>query len=137
MIGRPEWIDDPRFLDNVSRVANMDELKPLIEGWTTQHTVSELVERCLDTGVPAGPVYDASQIVRDEHILKDRDMFPVVHHPVIGDMHVNGDAVKLLETMPRVTRPAPLLGQDNVPVYGELAGLTPEQVEEYRRQGVV
>lgn len=137
VIGCPEWIGDQRFLDNVSRVANMDELKPLIEGWTVQHTVAELVDRCLEAGVPAGPVYDAAQIVRDKHIAKDRDMFPVIHHPVIGDMHVNGDAVKLLETMPRITRPAPLLGQDNVPVYGELAGLTPEQVEEYGRQGVV
>lgn len=137
VIHEPEWIDDERFRDNVSRVENMDSLKPLIESWTVQHRVKELVDQCLEAGVPAGPVYDVSQIVQDEHIAKDRDMFPVVRHPVIGDMHVNGDAVKLLGTMPHVTRPAPLLGQDNVPVYGEFAGLTPEQVEQYRGLGIM
>ena len=64
-------------------------------------------------------------------------MFPVVHHPVIGDMHVNGDAVKLMDTMPHVTRPAPLLGQDNLRVYAELAGLSAEDVEKYREAGIV
>lgn len=137
VIGKPEWICDERFRDNVSRVANMDALKPLIQEWTARHTVKELVDRCLEAGVPAGPVYDAGQILQDEHIVKDRDMFPLVHHPVIGDLHVNGDAVKLLDTMPHITRPAPLLGQDNEAVYGELAGLTPDQVAAYRERGVL
>lgn len=73
----------------------------------------------------------------DEHIVKDRNMFPIVHHPVIGDMHVNGDAVKLMETKPRITKPAPTLGEDNVSVYGEFAGLSEEIVKEYKEKGIV
>ena len=85
----------------------------------------------------SGPVYDVSQITRDPHIVEDREMFPVVHHPVIGDMHVNGDAIKLLETKPHVTRPAPTLGQDNEAVYGELCGLTPDQLVQYHERGII
>ena len=73
----------------------------------------------------------------DEAIVKDRNMFPIVHHPVIGDMHVNGDAVKLMETKPRITKPAPTLGEDNVSVYGEFAGLSEEIVKEYKEKGIV
>ena len=133
----PEWVTDERFLTNVSRVAHMDELKELIEQWSSQLEVKEIVDQMLAAGVPAGPVYDVSQIVKDEHIAGAREMFPVVHHPVIGDMHVNGDAVKLMDTMPHVTRPAPLLGQDNLRVYAELAGLSAEDVEKYREAGIV
>lgn len=133
----PEWVTDERFLTNVSRVAHMDELKELIEQWSSQLEVKEIVDQMLAAGVPAGPVYDVSQIVEDEHIAGAREMFPVVHHPVIGDMHVNGDAVKLMDTMPHVTRPAPLLGQDNLRVYAELAGLSAEDVEKYREAGIV
>lgn len=134
---RPAWLEDERFKDNISRVANVKALRALIEEWAGEHTVSEIVESCLANGVPAGPVYDVSQITRDPHIVEDREMFPVVHHPVIGDMHVNGDAIKLLETRPHVTRPAPTLGQDNTAVYGEFCGLTPEQVAQYRERGIL
>ena len=135
--GKPEWISDARYIDNVTRVAHFEELKVDIEAWAKDYSVSEIVDSCLANGVPAGPVYDVSQIVKDEHILKDRDMFPIVHHPVIGDMHVNGDAVKLMETKPHITKPAPTLGQDNVSVYGEFAGLSEETVKEYKEKGII
>ena len=135
--GHPEWIDDPRFLSNVLRVENMDELKILIEGWSRSCTVEEIVSMALDAGVPAGPVYDISQIVKDEHIAAARDMFPVVEHPVIGKMHVNGDAVKMTETAPRITKPAPLLGQDNEKIYGEFLGITRERLAGLKAEGVL
>lgn len=135
--GHPEWIDDPRFLSNVLRVENMDELKILIEGWSRNYTVEEIVSMALDAGVPAGPVYDISQIVKDEHIAAARDMFPVVEHPVIGKMHVNGDAVKMTETAPRITKPAPLLGQDNEKIYGEFLGITRERLAGLKVEGVL
>ena len=115
----------------------MDALKELIEGWSQQYTVDEIVDKMLNAGVPAGPVYDVSQIVKDEHIAQARDMFPVVHHPVIGDMHVNGDAVKLMDTMPHVTRPAPTLGQDNERVYHEMLGFSADEVKLLHQNGVI
>ena len=133
----PEWADDERFLSNALRVEHMDALKELIESWSCQYTVNEVVDKMLAAGVPAGPVYDVSQIVRDEHISKARDMFPVVHHPVIGDMHVNGDAVKLMDTMPHVTRPAPVLGQDNKQIYHEMLGLSDDQIADLQTNGVI
>ncbi|MBR0090800.1 MAG: CoA transferase [Lachnospiraceae bacterium] len=133
----PEWIGDERFKDNVSRVAHMDELKELIEACTMKHKTQELVDRCLKIGLPAGPVYDVGQIMKDPHIVEDREMFPLVKHPVVGELHVNGDAIKLMETMPHVTRPAPTLGADNERVYAEFAGLTKEQVDAYQAEGVM
>lgn len=134
---KPEWISDARYIDNVTRVAHFEELKVDIEAWAKDFTVTEIVDSCLANGVPSGPVYDVSQIVKDEHIVKDREMFPIVHHPVIGDMHVNGDAIKLMETKPHVTKPAPTLGEDNVSVYGEFGGLSEETLREYKEKGII
>lgn len=133
---KPEWVTDERFLTNVLRVEHMDELKELIEEWSVNFTVQELTDTALAAGVPAGPVYDVSQITKDAHIAVARDMFPAVHHPVIGDMHVNGNAVKMTDTMPRVTRPAPLLGEDNNRIYGEL-GITPARMVMLKEKGII
>jgi crotonobetainyl-CoA:carnitine CoA-transferase CaiB-like acyl-CoA transferase len=78
-----------------------------------------------------------SQVVKDAHIAEARGMFPIVSHPVIGDMHVNGTAIKLMETMPHVTRPAPVLGQDNEKIFGEFLGLTKEEITGLSERGIV
>lgn len=135
--GHTEWLTDPRFENNIIRTENAEELKVLIEDWSKQFTSGEIVEKCLNAGVPAGMVYDFSQVVADPHIVKDRGMFPVVEHPVIGKQVLNGDAIKMSDTMPHVYRPAPLLSADTESVLGELLGYTPEQVKGLRENQVV
>lgn len=137
VVNKPEWISDERFKNNMARVEHMDELKALIEDWTKDYTVDEIVEKVLAAGVPSGPVYDLSQIVKDEHIAGAREMFPIMHHPVIGDMPVNGDAVKLMETMPHVTKPSPLLGEDNERVFKEFLGYDSDKLAELKEKGVI
>ena len=64
-------------------------------------------------------------------------MFVPLEHPEIGPMRVNGNPVKLLDTMPEISQPAPALGQDNAEVYGELLGLEEEDLEQLRGLGVI
>ena len=90
------------------------------------------MEKCLKNGVPAGTVFDLSQVVKDEHIVKDRYMFPECDHPVIGKQLVNGDAIKMSETDPHIYRPAPLLGQDTDAVLTELLGMDEAKIAELR-----
>ncbi len=55
-IGAPELAGDPRFRTNDLRVANRDELRPLLEGRLQARTCAEWSERLASAGVPAGPV---------------------------------------------------------------------------------
>ena len=55
-IGAPELAGDPRFRTNDLRVANRDELRPLLEGRLRARTCAEWSERLASAGVPAGPV---------------------------------------------------------------------------------
>lgn len=135
--GHTEWLTDPKFENNLIRTENAESLKVLIEDWSKQYSSGEIVEKCLAAGVPAGVVYDFSQIVKDPHIVEDRGMFPVIEHPVIGTEVLNGDAIKMSETMPHVYRPAPLLSADTESVLGELLNYSQEQVKELRECKVV
>ncbi|WP_019134186.1 CaiB/BaiF CoA transferase family protein [Kallipyga massiliensis] len=132
-----EWVEDSRFLTNILRVENMDALEELINSWSVHYTVEEITNRCLEAGVPAGPVYDLSQIVKDPHIVEARDMFPIVHHPVIGDMPVNGDAIKMSDTNPEIVKASPLLGEDNQSIYQEFLELSEEDLVRLKEEGVI
>lgn len=61
-VGLPELASDPRFATNADRVANRDELTPLLaERFATEDRATWLA-RLGDANVPAAPVQDVSEV---------------------------------------------------------------------------
>lgn len=135
--GHTEWLEDPRFANNLIRTENAEQLKVEIEKWSSEYAVEEVVDMCLKGGVPAGVIYDLSQVTTDPHIVEDREMFPLMHHPVIGDQYVNGWAIKMSDTKQSIYKVSPLLGEDNEKVLGDLLGYSPEQVADLEAQKIL
>lgn len=137
VLEKPELATDQRFATNLNRIEHMAELKVLIETWSRTKTTGEAVRILTDADIPTGPVYDISQVMEDEHIARAREMFPIIHHPIIGEMPIIASPIKLTETMPHIKRPAPTLGQDNKEVYSELLGITEEELEKLAEKNVI
>ena len=136
IIGRPDMITDPRFTDMSGRLANQDAIKEVIEEKLADLTMDEAVDLVLSKGIPAGPILDISQILRDPQV-KDREMFVQMEHPTLGPITVNGCAIKLDDTKPSVRTPAPALGQHNGKIYHDLLGLTEEDIVRLRDDSVI
>ena len=62
VLHRPDMIDDPRFTDMEGRLKNQDDIQAVIEDTLGKLTMDEAVELILSKGIPAGPIYDVSQI---------------------------------------------------------------------------
>lgn len=137
LIERDDMITDERFLTVPLRVKNNLIQKAEIEKWTGTRNVDEIVSIILGAGIPAGPIYNVKQITQDKHIAQDREMFIETQHPVIGSMKVNGNPIKLMDMMPRITRTAPTLGQDNEYVLKEILEYTDNDVEAFAASGVI
>lgn len=137
VLKQPELLIDPRFETNIKRCENYADLKPIIEEWSVQRTIDENVESILAAGVPAAPINDLKRVTTDPHIAEAREMFVSIHHPVIGDMRVNGNPIKLMTTKADISTPAPELGQDNAEIYGKWLGLSSEQMEELTKKNVL
>ena len=137
VLHREDLLTDPRFLNNALRCENHAALKVEIEKWSTTVTAEEAYDAIDAAGVPAAPINDLYQISHDPHVVEDRQMFIPVKHPVIGDMRVNGNPVKLLDMMPEVVTCAPALGQHNEEIYGQLLGLDKEQLETLAEDHVI
>lgn len=111
---------DPRFADHRARGEHQVELDALVAGWTATLPAGELEKRLDAAGVPRGRVFDAADMLADEHYAA-RGM--VVRVPVDGlqqELPMPGVVPKLSRTPGGVRHPGPRLGEHTAAVLAEL-----------------
>lgn len=72
LIGKEEWIQDPRFRDGVARVANQETIDQLLKKWCQEHSVSEVTVAARRFDVPCGVVRTIGDVVQRES-FRERD----------------------------------------------------------------
>lgn len=113
---RPDLLTDARFATLQARGANMEALDAEIAAWTATHTVAELEALMEEAAVPAGRLFDAEDMLKDEHFAA-RQAVIAVDDPVLGSTLMQGIFPKFSETPGSVRRPAPReVGQDTAEV---------------------
>ena len=129
ILGCEELTEDPRFRTKPDRVRNVRALEAALDPWFRRQTTAHWCERFEEAGVPAGPVMNHAEMLRDPQTVA-RSMVAEVHHSKIGPMRTLGVPVKLSETPGAVRRPAPLLGEHTREVTREwLAGREAEAAD--------
>ena len=135
-MGCPEVADDPRYADNQARIRERERVDGMIAEWTRRHTLEEVVRILEEAQVPVGPIYTAAEIVKDPQ-YQARDMLLAQHVPGLGPVKFPGIVPKLSETPGGVDASGPALGEHNRYVYGELLGLSEEELADLARKGVI
>jgi len=128
VVGRPELASDPRFADLSSRVENHKELDALVESWTTQHTPHQVMLILQREGIAAGVVQTAEDLYRDPH-LRERGFARDVYHKQVGWVTRVGPSVRLNEARLSREEIVHTAGEDNEAVFGQLLGLSTEQIK--------
>lgn len=132
-VGKPELLNDPKYRDNYDRVKAHVEVKRVVEEWSQQKTVKEIVDFMLSKKIPCAPIYTVKEVVEDKHIACARKMVREVEHPVAGIVKVIGSPINMSETPAEVNSPAPLLGQHSKAVLMDILNLTQDEVESLKR----
>ena len=135
-LGSPPWADGKKFATLASRLKNKKNLDGLIEGWTEKHTAEEVMTLLQKDGVAAGVVQSAADLAKDPQ-LRQRGFFIELDHPQTGKTIYDAAPVRLSDTPPGYSRPAPLTGQDNSYVYGQILGLSKGEINKLKKQGII
>jgi crotonobetainyl-CoA:carnitine CoA-transferase CaiB-like acyl-CoA transferase len=138
IMGRPELGDDIRFQTLAVRKANEDELEAVIMQWTLQHDPSEIEEQLQAVGIAAAVPQKNSEVLSDSH-MTERCFWVEKEHadPAVGTRRHAGIPWRMSETPCEVWRAAPVMGQDNDYVFGELLGMSGEQIADLATRGVI
>lgn len=135
-MGRPELSDDPRYAGHAARGERQTELDALIGAWTATLDAEALLALMESSGVAAGRVYRAPDMLADPQFAA-REAIVAVPHPVFGEVSMQNAFPKLTETPGAVRWPGPKLGEHTDAVLMARAGLSAEAVEGLRGRGIV
>lgn len=121
VMGRPELAEDRRFCDHAARGVNATPLDQLIAGWTGTLESDDLLRRLTAGGIPAGRVYTATDMLRDDHYAA-REMILRATARAGFDLPMTGIVPRFSRTPGAVRDVGPDLGEHDAEVRAELAG---------------
>ncbi len=135
-IDRPDLADNPDYVDSIPRQQRAGEVDGLVADWVATRTLEEAMAVFGAASVAAAPIYDAEQLLADEHLVA-RGTFVRVDDPDLGPMTVQAPVAVLSETPGRIDHLGRHLGADNEAVFGGLLGLDPDRLAALRAAGVI
>ncbi len=134
-IGREDMLADPRFCDGHKRIEHKAEIEENVSAWTRERTKQEVMEAIGSAGVPAGAVFDIKDLISNEDMHR-RGIMQTVEHPDRGAVVVPAWPVRFGGEAIEVAR-APLLGEHNEAVLGELLDMPPAEVADLKQAGAL
>ncbi|MDQ0189380.1 CaiB/BaiF CoA transferase family protein [Alicyclobacillus cycloheptanicus] len=135
-MGREELANDPRFIDNQARLANIEELDAMIAEWTQTFLLSDLWEKLNAYEVPAGPVMNVADIASDPH-YQAREMIIQVPSEELGAVWMPGVVPKLTNFPGGVDHTGNCLGHDTAWVLRTILHWDDAQIEAAVEKGVI
>jgi benzylsuccinate CoA-transferase BbsF subunit len=135
VVGDPE-LEDEAFSTADARRQNQDRLDPIIERWTSTREPGDVVGAMQRAGVASMPVHTSATISRDPHV-KAREMLQRVEHPVLGEKIVVGAPWRFSRSDVGIRCAAPLIGEHNRYVLGEILGMPDSEIDRLTEAGVL
>jgi crotonobetainyl-CoA:carnitine CoA-transferase CaiB-like acyl-CoA transferase len=134
-MGRPDMAADQRLADNAGRVVHEAEIDEAITDWTKSLESASALALLEEARVPSGPIYSVADMMVNEHFIA-RGLFE--------EVDVNGKSLKIPALIPKLSETpgrtdwaGPGLGAFNDEVYGDLLGLSVEEISSLKEKGIL
>jgi len=137
-IGKPEWIDDPRFSDRASWPEYLEPVfRPAIEAWAANRTKLDACHALSKHGVAAGPSNTAEDLRADPHVALRNMLIEVPRPDSDKALQVVGNPVKMSRAADGPVRRFPRLGEHTEEVLRETLALDDAEIADLRAQAVI
>jgi formyl-CoA transferase len=135
VIGKPEWKEDPAYATPDARLPKLVDIFDTIEEFTKTKDKLELMNTLNPLDIPCGPILSMRELAEDQS-LRETGTIVEVDHPTRGKYLTVGNPIKLSDSPSDVQR-SPLLGEHTDEVLRDVVGMTSEEIEAARANGVI
>lgn len=136
LIGKSDFIDDPRFTDDLARGDHYEIINEAMTTWIKQRTTAEAIQQLEAARIPCGPVYDLQQTLHDPQI-QARELLKYLDYPGSPKpVPVADQPVRLSATPAEIRHRAPTLGEHTNDVLVGL-GFSLDEIADFRLSQVI
>ena len=125
-VGRPDWLEDPRFRDTAGLERHKDARLELTQQALRERGTAEWMERLEAADVPCAPVLTRAEMIRHPQIAAN-GLLLETEHPEAGPLRQTRTPAQFAGTPAEHRYGAPRLGADTRAVLAE-AGYDQEQI---------
>lgn len=136
VLGRDELADDPRYATAAKRVENREDVDGMVTAFTLSMSRERVLEQCVAGDVPIAPVYSIAEVFNDPQYIA-RETIKRVSEPAAGEISIPNVVPRLSGTPGTIASLGPSLGNANEAVYGEMLGLSAEEIARLKDAGVI
>ncbi len=136
LVGHPEVIDEPWFASGAERARHAEELDAMVGGWIAERDLDEVMAAFEKAEAAVAPIYDVEHVFADPQV-QALGTLKTIDDEELGQVTMQNVMFRLSETPGEVRWAGRPLGSDNEAVYGDELGLSAEELEALRRQGVI
>ena len=136
LIGAEDWLDDPRFKDDLSRGEHGEIISARMNQWTGARTTEEALAALETAKIPSGPLYAPQQALDDPHIRQAGLLVDTEYPGLPNSAPLAPTPVDLSETPGRFRHRAPTLGEHTDEVLREL-GYSATAIADLRAKRVI
>jgi crotonobetainyl-CoA:carnitine CoA-transferase CaiB-like acyl-CoA transferase len=141
-----EWVDSEGMADDLIdeeykkeeyRLQHFNHIIEVLQRWAKTHKKDELFELGQLMSFPWAPVYSPMEVLESSQ-LKTRGFFLDVKHPEMDtSIKYPGVPYQFSGYLPPRWKRAPLIGEDNVPIYQKELGFLDEELKRLSLEGVI
>lgn len=135
-MNREDLAEDERFANMAIRAKNMELVDEAVESWSSTLNTQEVFETCQSNQVICAPVQSISDVLSDPHLIA-RGALQKLEHPELGSLMIPSTPLRFQGLQPPEVALPHAVGEDNEAVYGELLGLSANEVEALRESSAI
>lgn len=136
-IERPDLLERPELATVLSRSAHFNDIvRPEAEQWTSKRLRSEVVERLIAQGLPAGEVQTVDEVYRCPHVAA-RQMLLEFHRDGCDSIRLPRTPLVFSDFELPQANPPPGLGEHNREILGGLLGAADDSLRAWHQAGAI
>ena len=136
MLDAPEWIDDPRFVDDTARGRHAHVVSERLGAWCAARSRADAIAAFEVARIPAGPVHSPQQALDDAHVRASGILREIAFPGAPRPAPIADTPIQLSETPGAIRGRAPRLGEHSEAILSEI-GYSPADIASLRAAGVV